>query len=99
MDYLWIPAVSLVSFILSIATSKWIYRRQTRPLFMGSERWLDIDEYPIDESYRDIIVTDGTEVSNTYIPDYNSRGQPIFSYRKLIVTHWMPQPAPPKKID
>jgi hypothetical protein len=59
--------------------------------------WLKISEFPISEDAHDYIVSDGKEVYQQYSPDFNSKGQAIFSYRKKIVTHWMPYPEPPKE--
>lgn len=64
---------------------------------MQSDRWISINEKPITEEMIDLIVTDGNEVDYIFCIKFNSYGKAIFSYKKNIITHWMPLPQPPKK--
>lgn len=68
---------------------------------MPSHKWIPISEIPselaIGSNLCEIIITDGTETKSAYGLTYNEKAQPIMSsYRRSIVTHWMPMPAPPE---
>lgn len=59
--------------------------------------WLDINAHPIPEDFDDeLMISDGNNVKTLFAVQYNSKGQLVYSsYRKTLVTHWMPLPKPP----
>ena len=68
-----------------------------RPIKLIHPGWLDISTNPLPEDATDYLITDGNITYHQYSPDFNNKGQVIFSYKRLVATHWMHYPSPPEK--
>lgn len=60
--------------------------------------WFDINEYPLIDSVREYLVSDGWVVAQQYHPRYNKWGKCVFyDGREREITHWRRYPRPPKR--